>query len=529
VQTYFLALFATAAVLLGLAIAFLIGFVQMAGGRFTPAVAAAALRDRWILWCLIVLSATLIGLGAACLVLALPPPRPTVPFLTHDQGRVAVGTVGLLIIGGDVALIAFLVLRVAEYVNAPSLSRVLVDRLKLHTLIDESEKDLTGDEQHLAFLPLLELLNYAVRNGDRATAARMMAAITDKLGAWLREARTPARQRIFLDRFREGFLESVPELIARHGVPSLHGVYLPALGRMSSDAWTIDRSLLDSLLEHLCKATVTLILSGEDSAAAKGIRALFNIEEHVASDSRSRDRVHQALGSVGRAIGRLLPANRGYRHDAPGFGYLDESQSEVMDELEEGYWRLCDARAEAGDSEDSCIWVEAVEVTIIALLNRGMETDNFGAIRNHVTSLLSDLALAVPKLTYTGCERALILWEFALERIAGLHFDSTQDELWNTIAEEIARLGAIAVDLDLTAFGGWSVAEKAVDALGDVPRQYWPGAIQEMSFHGINERPSHDARWNFTTQAGVRHHTNFGLMFDENTGDLYADDDPRRR
>jgi hypothetical protein len=501
----------------------------MAGGRFTPAVASVALRDRRILAPFLVLIATLLGLGAGCLVLSLPAPHPMVPFLTRDQGRVSVGAVGLLVILADVGLVAFLVSRTASYINAPSLASLLVDRLDVHPLLRGSESELTIDEKTLAFLPLLELLNYAVRNGDRATVARMMAAITSKLLDWLHSASTPPAQRIFLDEFREGFLQDIPELIERHGVPSLHAVYLPALGQMARDAWDVDHTLLDRLLEHLCETTVTLMLSGEDRAAARGIRSIFNLEEHVATDPSSRDRVHQALGSIGRAVGHVLPATLGYRHDAPGFGYLDESRSEVMDELEEGYWRVCDARSEAADSNDACLWLEAIEVTAVALIERGMETSKFKAVKNHTISLMSDASRAVLKLAYSGCDRAPILWALALERLAHLHFPPDQNELWDSIAEDLVQIGSVAIDLNLTFFGGGPIADRCIEALSDVPPQCWAGAIQEVSFHGINDPPDHQARWQFTTRAGVFHHTNFGLMFDENTGELYPDDDPRRR
>lgn len=528
-QTYFLSLFATAAVLLAIAIAFLVGFVQLAGDRFTPAIARHTLSDRYLVLYLGLLTVVLVSIGIACLILSLPAPRPSLPHLTRDQTRVAVGVAGLMVIVGDMVVVALTAVRASRYANAPALADALTEQLELASPVLASSGDTdVVQRMSLAVLPLYELLNYAVRTGDRVTFARVLRALELRWRSWLSSAREEDRQRELVEAFRAALLDTVPELIANHGVPSLYQLYLRAVARLGMTAWDVRHRLLLPLLEHLRRATVELILRGEDSAAANGVEALFDIEEHLGRDA-SREEVERALGTVGRAVGRLLPALQGFRHEAPGFGYVDESASEVLAALSEGYARLCDARVEACDPDDGCVWLEAIESTCVTLLGRGIETHNFAAVEEHAIGFLCDAARAVPPLVYAGNERAAILWMLALERMTELALPAEQRQLWETLAEFVVGLGAIAVELSLTFYGSDAVAQRMIKALGRVPRAYWAGAMQEMQMRGIGDKPGHDARWAFVTKAGVEYHTNFGFMFDAETGALYADDDPRRR
>jgi hypothetical protein len=90
----------------------------------------------------------------------------------------------------------------------------------------------------------------------------------------------------------------------------------------------------------------------------------------------------------------------------------------------------------------------------------------------------------------------------------------------------------VAQDLDAQYFAGGSTANEAIEVMTFIPREFWNGAVLEGQLHGLvrdNNVPGHDSRWQFTTRAGVKLHTNFGMMFDAETGELYPDDDPRRR
>jgi hypothetical protein len=413
-------------------------------------------------------------------------------------------------------------------VNAPTLAEVLATNLHLVNLIDTNATEETDAAKvGAALLPLYELLNYAVRGGDRVTFGRVLAAIESNWKAWLQPP--VAKQRVVQDAVRAAFLNRIPELIAQLGVSSLHELYLPAVGRLATLSWDVEHTLLTSMLDHLCQTTVRLMLEGEDAAAAHGVKALFNIEEHIASDEHSRDDTERALGTVGRGVGRLLPAPTGFQFDTSAIGYMDDSASDVMAELRNGYWRLCDARVKAADADDACIWLEAIEVTCIALLERGIHTGNYGAIEEHTIDLLADAARAVSQLVYDGCVRAGTLWVFALDRMTKLGIARDRQQLWSSLAKYVATLGAISLEVELSSFMPDELPGYMLEAFGRVPAEYWRGAIEEMHIRGINDKPGHDARWKFITTAGTQNHTNFGLMFDEITGELYAEDDPRRR
>ncbi len=326
-------------------------------------------------------------------------------------------------------------------------------------------------------------------------------------------------------------LGDIPELIARHGVASLHRIYVPACCDLVAETYSVDPRLIRIPLDHVERTLVTLIMTGEDEAAAPGITALLALEIQFADNETAQDAVHRVLGSVGRVVGRLLPADHGFDFNSPGFGYLDDSRSMAMNELREGYYRMCEAREAAASADDRCLWMEAIEVTIDSLLKRGIATGNYGAIREHAESLLVDLTVAAASLAYAGCDRALNLCVAAIRSFTRLGLDHDQTTLWSELAEYTVKLGMVAQDRDIRYFAGGNTADEAIEVLKLIPRQYWDSAIREAQLHGLmhgSDLPGHDSRWKFITRAGVKLHTNFGMMFDANTGELYADDDPRR-
>ncbi|MBV8529288.1 MAG: hypothetical protein JOZ75_13325 [Candidatus Dormibacteraeota bacterium] len=134
-QTYFLSLFAAAAVLLAIAIAFLVGFLQLSGGRFTPAIARRTLGDHYIALYLLLLTAVLVSIAVACLLLSLPPPHPVLPHVTRDQSRIIVGVAGLVVIVGDAVVVALTAVRASRYANAPALADALTEQLDLTPLV----------------------------------------------------------------------------------------------------------------------------------------------------------------------------------------------------------------------------------------------------------------------------------------------------------------------------------------------------------------------------------------------------------
>jgi hypothetical protein len=49
------------------------------------------------------------------------------------------------------------------------------------------------------------------------------------------------------------------------------------------------------------------------------------------------------------------------------------------------------------------------------------------------------------------------------------------------------------------------------------------------SYNHVDNIEDHEGAWKFVTGLGMRLGRNFGFMFDPTTGELYPDDDPRRR
>lgn len=54
-------------------------------------------------------------------------------------------------------------------------------------------------------------------------------------------------------------------------------------------------------------------------------------------------------------------------------------------------------------------------------------------------------------------------------------------------------------------------------------------AVMQSYLKGIGSEQGHDDRWTFITRLGQQLGTNFGLAFDPATGEIFPDDDPRRR
>jgi hypothetical protein len=224
----------------------------------------------------------------------------------------------------------------------------------------------------------------------------------------------------------------------------------------------------------------------------------------------------------------LLPAAKGYAFDTGGFGYLDESRSETVFSLRSGYYELARRRTKAGES-DALLWLEAMGVTARTLIHRGVETGKYRAIKEHFLDLLLDMVGAAKDTAYAGNGRAVSMALFALDGFAREDISPSETEIWVTIGFSIVGLGMVAEALSIELFAGGSAVEIAMEALRRVPSEHWDAAVFERNLKGIDGKPDQDARWSFTRRAGVRLRTNFGLMFDETTGEPYAEDDPRRK
>jgi hypothetical protein len=120
----------------------------------------------------------------------------------------------------------------------------------------------------------------------------------------------------------------------------------------------------------------------------------------------------------------------------------------------------------------------------------------------------------------------------AIRSFAKVEISHDQTTLWSELAEYSVKLGMIAQELDTESFAGGRTADEAIEILELIPTQFWADAVVEAQLHSLvygRDLPGHESRWQFTTRAGVKLRTNFGMMFDADTGELYPDDDPRRR
>ncbi len=185
-QTYFLGLFAAEAVLLAVAVAFLVAFVQMTASRYTPAIGSLALRDRptWLL--LFVLTGIMLAFGIVCLALSLPPPRAIVLGLTLDEERLLVGASGLALFVLSIGLVVGVVAQAARYGSTAQLPGQVVGSIRPIALLPGAGAGRGGRNADAVMLPVLELVTAATRDGDRPTFTRLFLEIRLRLADWLR-------------------------------------------------------------------------------------------------------------------------------------------------------------------------------------------------------------------------------------------------------------------------------------------------------------------------------------------------------
>lgn len=122
--------------------------------------------------------------------------------------------------------------------------------------------------------------------------------------------------------------------------------------------------------------------------------------------------------------------------------------------------------------------------------------------------------------------------------LAALRIKEAYDELKKANLDEQAgecmnlmvRVGMLAAansdNLSRVEFMTKAIDEEIMDEIvksgEDISNEVYESYIKLMG-------GDHDKRWGFITKLGMRMGTNFGFMFDEATGELYADNDPRRR
>jgi len=170
---------------------------------------------------------------------------------------------------------------------------------------------------------------------------------------------------------------------------------------------------------------------------------------------------------------------------------------------------------------------------LIVMLKRLMDlfdTERNQYFENHIYtisySFLSFTESALKVKNIDGASLAVLRLNeaFSYARSSGL----------NKVAKDIigllVRLGYIAAGNNVidrcTLLNGQTIESWVTDVLVKSGVNV-ESEIQEIHFH-IDEVNNHEASWQYIVNLGKRLGTNFGLMFDFETGIIYSDDDPRR-
>jgi len=131
--------------------------------------------------------------------------------------------------------------------------------------------------------------------------------------------------------------------------------------------------------------------------------------------------------------------------------------------------------------------------------------------------------VAIPKSNSNGAALAIVRLEATYEKLTSEGMEESAKEAIGLLV----RLGGVAADhrdkLVRVKFVGKPIDEYIIDiAVGSPFRDKVVNTVRETYLH-------FDSDWNFVIEMGKRLETNFGFMFDWTTGELYPDDDPRRR
>jgi hypothetical protein len=257
----------------------------------------------------------------------------------------------------------------------------------------------------------------------------------------------------------------------------------------------------------------------------------------------------RALTSVGIASVRSESESRGFDDVCRSVGWLGErlilrgiedspimpsgAETEELGEITEAIYRLGNAVSESSADKYPLILRDAIEVIceqalnkndpqkleepILSLLSvheeraRELIAKNSKSAGAYLYLLLTDLKkiLNYDLSAYRELRRAIFSWVGMVACEAVEH---------NQPANEFAR-GRIPGARDLQGL----IISFAVQ-MGE-PHD-WDAAMMEVFTRSIGR--SEDP-WPFIKRAGVQLHSNFGLMFDPDSGDDYPPDDPRRR
>jgi len=126
-----------------------------------------------------------------------------------------------------------------------------------------------------------------------------------------------------------------------------------------------------------------------------------------------------------------------------------------------------------------------------------------------------------------GAELAAMRLHETLDEYRANNLEKSASQVVALIVQSAFKVNKYQESLGRQHFGSEPLTDRLVNwFISDPDRDTVKAQIFECF---IRSNYSHEGIWKFVKSLGVRMDTNFNLMFDENTGEDYAEDDPRRR
>ena len=176
------------------------------------------------------------------------------------------------------------------------------------------------------------------------------------------------------------------------------------------------------------------------------------------------------------------------------------------------------------------IFFDAIDVVLRRLMLI-QERENGSNLKDKIYTLLFVYATFAEKALEVNNANGAALAAKSIKKIYTKLKENGFDDIARDTFLNLVRIGILAREhretLEIVMFIGLPLDEWIINQLvesgEDVEDQ-----VMENYFQTIG-MANHDARWSFITELGGRLGTNFGFMFDPYTGEIYPDDDPRRR
>jgi len=152
-------------------------------------------------------------------------------------------------------------------------------------------------------------------------------------------------------------------------------------------------------------------------------------------------------------------------------------------------------------------------------------------VENSIFASLGAFSSFAERAAYVGNDKGVVLAVLRLEECYEKSVQSQLDNIARYAITELTKVAAYIVE-NRSRLSGQSSLGQPID-------EYIMNILQKSNFHKAIEQAirevymkqwsDHKAIWEFITHLGKQMQTNFGFMFDWQTGHSYAADDPRRQ